>query len=1129
MKSKALFVLTVLMLMMSTQVSAGKNGGKYLFAYFSGNRPQQEQLAFAISDDGLHYVPLNSGKPVLGSDSIAVSKGIRDPHILRGRDGWFYMVMTDMRSSLGWDSNRGMVMLRSRDLIHWEHHTVHFPTRFGGTLFAHVTRVWAPQTIYDKKAHKYMVYFSILTNDGKCPYDRVYWAYANSDFSDLEGIPQVLYDAGQPTIDTDIVQDAHGTFHLFFKTEGAQVKGIKQYTFKNLHDTASWRLQDGYCQQTAGRVEGSGVFPLLTGGWCLMYDCYSNGHYQFCSSPDLYHFSFVCNTDTHGAFTPRHGTVMTITDEEAERLRHAWSPDSVYLFSYSRNDGNSGLRFAFSPDNRHWSDVGDGYDFVKSDFGSWGTMKKMYRPMLVRDEANQLWRCFWTLTPSGKSMAYADSPDLMNWHPQVYFPTSDLGVYSPSGVVPPVADHIVFGGETLNGYTQRVPSSVVDSMLSNCDARDVKQKLDAERTFQDAHRFAGLKSVNATLDINLSDNKCISDLLTGIFFEDINYSADGGLYAELVQNRDFEYSAADKPRIAGWSPLYSWSTKGDGIEVGIDSLNPIHPNNAHYAAVHIHHPGASLVNAGYDGIRIKKGEKYDCSFFVRAATKSKTKFLISLIADGGNTVAKTVVSANGGKWMHPKVVLTATADADSAALAVTPLSIGTYHFDMVSLFPENTFHGRSNGMRADLAQTLADLHPRFMRFPGGCVSHGDGIDNIYRWKETVGPLESRKPLRNIWGYHQSRGLGFFEFMQFCEDIGAEPLPVLAAGVPCQNSSTPSHCSVDELTTYGQQGGIPMKEMKAYVQDILDLIEYANGDAATSEWARMRAEAGHPAPFHLKYLGIGNEDLISGVFKERFRMIYEAVRAKYPDITIVGTVGPFYEGSDYEEGWKFATELQVPVVDEHYYVSPGWMLHNQNRYDHYDRSRTKVYLGEYAASLPKVGTNLETALAEALYLTSIERNGDVVMMTSYAPLLARRGHTQWNPDMIYFDNKDISPTVSYYVQKMYGNNSGDEYINAKMNVNSSRDDVKCRIATSVVRDGNTGDIIVKMVNMLPCAVVTHVTIPSLNGNGREGMKTVLTGMPDSSTAMPLTSTIAVGSQFDYSMPPYSFTVIRIGEK
>ncbi|MBQ8969364.1 MAG: glycoside hydrolase family 43 protein [Bacteroidaceae bacterium] len=304
----------------SVSALAKPNYVAYLFTYFTGNAPEKEQICYALSSDGWNYTPMNDGQPVIASDSIALTKCVRDPHILRGEDGYFYQVVTDMKSSLGWSSNRGMVLLRSRDLIHWDHHTIHFPERYKGTMFEHVTRVWAPQTIYDESVGKYMVYFSILTDDGSCPYDRVYYAYANKDFSELEGEPQVLFDVKDAAIDTDIVRDDDGLYHVFFKTEGQKQKGIKQFITPDLHDLSKWELQPGFCQDTNKAVEGAGVFRLFDGTWVLMYDCYTSYHYQFCKSTDLRTFKQVQDTQTSGAFTPRHGTVIAITKQEYDLL-----------------------------------------------------------------------------------------------------------------------------------------------------------------------------------------------------------------------------------------------------------------------------------------------------------------------------------------------------------------------------------------------------------------------------------------------------------------------------------------------------------------------------------------------------------------------------------------------------------------------------------------------------------------------------------------------------------------------------------------------------------------------------------------------------------------------------------------
>lgn len=295
----------------------------YLFTYFTGNAVQEEQIRYALSTDGWNYTPMNDGNPIIASDTIALKKAVRDPHILRGHDGYFYQVVTDMASSQGWASNRGLVLLRSRDLLKWEHHTVHFPEKFKGTNFANVTRVWAPQTVWDSEAGKYMVYYSLLTNDGTIPYDKVYYQYANADFSDLEGEPKVLFDTGDAAIDTDIVKDDNGLYHIYFKTENGRQKGIKQFIAKTLHNSEDWKLQDGFCQDTNEAVEGAGVFRLFDGTWVLMYDCYMNGHYQFCKSNDLMKFTKVQNTATTGLFTPRHGTVIAITQSELDLLQ-AW-------------------------------------------------------------------------------------------------------------------------------------------------------------------------------------------------------------------------------------------------------------------------------------------------------------------------------------------------------------------------------------------------------------------------------------------------------------------------------------------------------------------------------------------------------------------------------------------------------------------------------------------------------------------------------------------------------------------------------------------------------------------------------------------------------------------------------------
>jgi alpha-N-arabinofuranosidase len=633
------------------------------------------------------------------------------------------------------------------------------------------------------------------------------------------------------------------------------------------------------------------------------------------------------------------------------------------------------------------------------------------------------------------------------------------------------------------------------------------------------------------LQIDLTQGgKAISPDLIGIFFEDLNYAADGGLYAELVQNRSFEYNAAEQTT---WGPLTGWEfvqRGGAEGELWVDSSSPIHPNNPHSALIHIRTAGegAGLSNAGFDGIPVKAGESYDFSVFVRmlnvgSGTDSKPTGKLPLSVrletkEGAVLGEASVEASSPAEWKQLTATLTSSQTVLDARLVILAKAPGLIALDEISLFPQATFKGRKNGLRADLAQTIADLKPRFVRFPGGCLAHGDGTGNIYRWKDTIGPIEQRKGQANIWRYHQSVGLGYFEYFQFCEDIGAKPLPVVAAGVSCQNSS--------RCRGTGQQC-IPMDDMPNYVQEVLDLIEWANGPA-TATWGAKRAAAGHPAPFGLKYLGVGNEDKITPEFEERFKMIYDAVREKHPEIVVIGTVGPFSEGEDYEKGWQFATELRVPMVDEHYYNSPQWFWDNLERYDKYDRAQPKVYLGEYAAHESDRRSTLRSALAEAAYLTSLERNGDVVHFTSYAPLIARLGHVHWTPDLIYFTATEVFPTINYYVQQLFGLNGGETYLSSAVSGDANE------FAASSVRDSATGDLIIKLVNGANTPKPLRIELNGRTSLPRSATKTVLTGdhadvanpVDAPPVVKPEVSSIGIDRAFDYEASANSLTIFRI---
>ena len=629
----------------------------------------------------------------------------------------------------------------------------------------------------------------------------------------------------------------------------------------------------------------------------------------------------------------------------------------------------------------------------------------------------------------------------------------------------------------------------------------------------------------------VKEGKKISPGLFGLFFEDINYSADGGLYAELVQNRSFEYNPTEQRE---WNPFSYWEYVSPGFSYGrisVETSSPIHLNNPHYIVLDVEHvgheakykgeSGVGIKNYGFDGIAIKAGDTYNLSLFIRQLSTEPVTICASFQTQKGKILTENTFSTSSGDWKKYTVSLIPSESNDSATLEILVTTTGKIAMDVVSLFPEKTFKNRPNGMRADLAQILADMKPRFIRFPGGCLVHGDGLGNMYRWKNTIGPVEQRKEQRNIWGYHQTAGLGYFEYFQFCEDIGAKPLPVLPAAVSCQNSG-----GTWRIGGTGQKA-LPIDEMKDYIQEVLDLIEWANGPA-TSTWGAKRAAAGHPAPFNLEYVGVGNEDKITPEFEERFKMIFDALKAKHPEITVIGTVGPGQDGDDFTKGWNLADELKLPVVDEHYYTNPDWFLANQCRYDTYERDATRVYLGEYASW----GNKLLNAIAEAAYMTSLERNGDVVSMASYAPLFAKKGHTQWKTDMIFFDNVNICPTPNYYVQKMFSTNQGDMYFDHVI----IKDENDSSQAVSCVLDSRTGDIILKMVNAGTGPEIMKINLAAFKKIFPVAEQMVLAGdANDENTfenprnVVPVVTALKVSKAFDYTAPATSLTIIRIKTK
>ena len=791
-----------------------------------------------------------------------------------------------------------------------------------------------------------------------------------------------------------------------------------------------------------------------------------------------------------------------VNDNPAYTIVGKDSTCQVFIYSPAENQG---LHLAYFTDDERWIDVGQ---LCASDFGPWGSEKKMYRPFVMK--ANDgTWRALWSVNTRSPQFAVAYSEDLVTWRPQDYPIMKEKGIKDVAAyqmddgsfdiyLKTAKGKRYVHADKDFRTFEEDSLEATADDILWQRDTATINGKLvegnDFEipaihlnyiRTWHKAlaeenrensrllpHNEAELQAylkeknvelaagneVSAQLQIKAQKSHRISDKLIGIFFEDISRAADGGLCAELLQNGDFEYNGERK----GWNAITAW--QGLTSTSVVSSENGVSQNNPHYAIL----GETPIYNIGWEGITVKRAI-YDVSLYARCMDGKKKQLTMALVDAEDQIVAQAKLKVQGGEWNEYKTQLVISDKykgelGKDIRFAVIPKGKDRVAVDMLSLMPQDTYKG--HGLRKDLAEVIADLKPRFVRFPGGCMLHGQGLENIYHWKESVGPLKDRKPAKNIWNYHQTRKLGFYEYFQWCEDMGAEPLPVLAAGVPCQNSQP----NADGIC--GQQGGIPMAEMPQYVQDVLDLVEWANGDPSTSKWAKMRADAGHPAPFNLKMVGIGNEDLISTDFEKRYLMICKALKQKHPEIEVIGTVGPFhYPSSDYIEGWKIAKENKqwIDAVDEHYYEKPGWFINHQDYYDNYDRKAPKVYLGEYAAN----GNNeLDRALAEGIHLCNVERNADVVEMTSYAPLLCKNGYSNWNPDMIYFDNSEkIRLTESYKMQKMFGQHAGDTYIASELNLSAA---LKRYVGTSVVKDSKTGKTWLKVVNALPRTLKLQVS-------------------------------------------------------
>ncbi len=612
----------------------------------------------------------------------------------------------------------------------------------------------------------------------------------------------------------------------------------------------------------------------------------------------------------------------------------------------------------------------------------------------------------------------------------------------------------------------------------------------------------------------------LNPAMWGIFFEDINFGADGGLYAEMVKNCGFEFPDP----MMGWIEIHPNLAHG---ELSVRNDDPFDAANPHY--LRIVSEGTApfgLSNEGFRGMGVSKTEAYDFSAQIRGVDGAPVLRLQLYGGDGTllDSVGLTNFSSGWKKYtatLHPK-------DTDpKARLAVVLDGKGIVDIDMVSLFPRHTWKNRPGGLRADMVQALADMKPGFLRFPGGCIVEGSVLNLRYQWKKTIGPVEERPLLINRWNtefvhrptpdYYQSFGLGFFEYFQLCEDIGAQPLPILNCGMACQFNS-------GELC--------PLDDLGPYIQDALDLIEFANGPA-TSTWGAKRAAMGHPAPFNLKMLGVGNEQW-GQQYIDRYTLFAKALKAKYPEIQLVSAAGPSPDDSRFKFAWPKLRELHADIVDEHCYDKPDWFFNNTHRYDNYDRNGPKVFMGEYAAQSDAVVSvknrnNLECALAEAAYMTGLERNGDVVRMASYAPLFANADAWQWTPDLIWVDSLHLYRTPNYYVQQLYSLNHGDAVLPVKLDAPAG-----AKLYASATRDNASGEVILKVVNGDATPASVQLNLAGMATVGSSARLTVLAGQPndensfaDAQKISPKQSVLNIsGPAFQHEFPANSFTVLRL---
>lgn len=1098
----------------------GESTDKYLFYYFKGDYNGGEQIWLAQSDDGLKWKAMNGGEPIISS--TMGTKGLRDPYILRSHDGdKFFLIATDLKiSSTNWTNaqysgSKSIMIWESTDLVNWsEQRMVEVSTR------AEQGCTWAPEAAYDEETGQYVVFWSSknTNNDiGRNGMQTVYYATTPDFYTFSEPEVFITHNSANPdepinVIDTTIMYADDGKYYRLTKHEGisrifiesaehllgpySAVEGSNLYNdFSGVEGPEIYRLKDERYCAILDNFGGIGYYPVVT-------ENISSGVFN---KLDASEYDF--------GISPRHGAVLRISEEEYKAVAREYSfeaepvepdpegsePILIYNFDdETANDsspngydatlyGNAkvvdnarmGKVLSLDGTTNTYLEIPQGaldgrnsitvsMDVLNNTSGNYFTFtmgRNNTYYFFTKMKDNGLKGAITTSSYQNEDIAESSDKSALNgqWkNATVTIDENAMRVYIDGTLAAEntsLSNKVSELGKNILAYIGKsfYSGDAYANMLVD-NVHIYNRALSAEEIFE-KYNLADGESKRYSIKIDADKKGAdITQGMFGLFFEDINYAADGGLYSEVINNRSFEaYSKTDNKMI----PDYGWSAWGESTQEYL-SENPLNPNNTTYLRLTATASGGGVVNdcygftgenselgenyASYSGFNAVKGKKFNASFYARGSYEGK--ILTEILDTEDNVIGSAFVQGITDEFKKYEFTLTAEESCKNARIRVSLETEGSVDLDMISVLPFDTFNGRDNGLRVDLVEKLAALRPGFIRFPGGCIVEGFDLSNRYQWKNTVGPLEQRVQNWNRWqshneyhsgngmyGYCQTYGLGFYEYFLLCEDVGAKAVPVVNVGIGCQYQ-TGDYSSWEDL-------------YDIYIPDALDLIEFANGapDENWSEmildmtdeasfngnWANVRALMGHPASFEMEYIGIGNEqwNTSDNRFFERYEAFEEAIHEKYPEMKLIATSGPSSDGSDFSNAWEWLAEHNddkdfAYTVDEHYYKTPDWFYEHINRYDGYDRNGFAVFAGEYASrwwsGYPR-GNTLEASLSEAAYMTAMEKNSDIVKMASYAPLFARLGATQWSPDMIWFTSDSSYGSADYYVQQLFSRNSG----------------------------------------------------------------------------------------------------------